>query len=105
MIKSQFLRSVVVGGALVLYATTAYSDGVYSDGAGNNGYRGPQAGVGNDAGHTHPPPFEQTMPSIDAGGGESLNVQTNNQENSGPEFPSQSEDGGNSEQDAGSSGD
>lgn len=100
MIKSQFLRSVVVGGALVLYATTAYSDG-----AGNNGYRGPQPGVGNDAGHTHPPPFDQTIPSVDAGGGESPNVQTNNQEDSGPEFPSQGEDGGNSEQDAGSSGD
>ena len=100
MMKSQFWRFVVVAGALALFATTAYSDG-----GGNNAYRSSQAGVGNDAGHAHPPPFDQTMPSIEAGGGESPNAQTNNQEDGGPELSSQGEDGGSSEEDTGSSGD
>ena len=100
MMKSQFWRCVVVAGALTLCATTAYSDG-----GGNNGYRGSQAGVGNDAGHAHPPPSDQTMPPIEPGGGESPGTQTNNQEDGGSELPSQGEDGGSGEEDTGSSGD
>ena len=105
MVKSQFWRCVVAAGAAAIFATTAYGDG---NGNGNNGHSGSQAGVGgvgNDAGHAHPPPFDQTMSPIEPGGGESPNAQTNNQEDGGAELPSQGEDGGSSEEDTGSSGD